>query len=150
MDAEKLYGRMEAVHWEAPVLMFRIERHGGTVLGSTRAERHQWVLNLDTQIASCHPAGYVQLYPRARSLDVRPLAKEIAQQILDHKEDTRLTWNNDGSVRVHIGKIFPKDSAVQQTLAGRRTRFRQTVEGLLEEKGWRRMRPNVYAPPLSL
>ena len=44
MTGDKLLGRMEDVHWEPPVLSFRIERHGGTVLGSVyaRALRDRW------------------------------------------------------------------------------------------------------------
>ena len=38
MAGHKLIGRMEHVEWNPPVLTFTIERHGGTVLGSTRAE----------------------------------------------------------------------------------------------------------------
>jgi hypothetical protein len=38
MEPDKLYDRMEKVHWEPPLLLFVIERHGGTVQGSTRAE----------------------------------------------------------------------------------------------------------------
>jgi len=38
MHGWKLLGRMEHVHWNPPVLSFTIERHGGTPLGSTRAE----------------------------------------------------------------------------------------------------------------
>jgi hypothetical protein len=37
MAGYKLLGRMEAVAWNAPVLSFRIERHGTTVLVSTGA-----------------------------------------------------------------------------------------------------------------
>lgn len=34
MEGYKLLGRMEAVVWK-PILSFRIERHGGTVIGSS-------------------------------------------------------------------------------------------------------------------
>jgi hypothetical protein len=38
MEAYELHHRMEHVRWQPPILFFVIERHGGTVLGSTRAE----------------------------------------------------------------------------------------------------------------
>lgn len=38
----KVQGRMEKIAWEPPILSFQIERHGGTVLGSTRADLHTW------------------------------------------------------------------------------------------------------------
>src|SRR5690348_6585826 len=37
MTGEKLLGRMEEVFWEPPVLSFIVERHGRTVMGSSRA-----------------------------------------------------------------------------------------------------------------
>jgi len=37
MAGYKLHGRVDDVHWDSPVLTFVIERHGETVLGSTRA-----------------------------------------------------------------------------------------------------------------
>jgi hypothetical protein len=40
MRSYKLSGRMENPAWQPPCLTFQIERHGGTVMGSTRAELH--------------------------------------------------------------------------------------------------------------
>jgi hypothetical protein len=40
MSGDKLLGRMEEVTWAPPLLAFVIERHGGTVLGSSRTELH--------------------------------------------------------------------------------------------------------------
>jgi hypothetical protein len=37
MTGQKLLGRMEEVVWEPPILSFTVERHGGTVQGSSRA-----------------------------------------------------------------------------------------------------------------
>jgi hypothetical protein len=36
--ADKLSGRIENLRWQPPYLLFQIERHGGTVMGSSRAE----------------------------------------------------------------------------------------------------------------
>ena len=47
MMGDKLIGRMEAVEWNPPLLTFVIERHGGTVMGSTRAELQHWEVNID-------------------------------------------------------------------------------------------------------
>src|ERR1035438_2078306 len=43
MVAHKLMNRMKAVTWNSPILSFRIERHGGTVLGSSRGEMQSGV-----------------------------------------------------------------------------------------------------------
>ena len=53
MTSDKLYGRMEDVEWDPPTLTFRIARHGGTVLGSSREEFVHWNLNLCTMAAVC-------------------------------------------------------------------------------------------------
>ena len=44
MTPSKLHDRMEEVFWEPPILDFVIERHGGTVMGSTRAELQYWTI----------------------------------------------------------------------------------------------------------
>ena len=49
--------RMEDVSWEPPLLSFRIERHGGTRLGSTRASMQIWTIDLDAGTATCKVAG---------------------------------------------------------------------------------------------
>jgi hypothetical protein len=51
MAGQKLLGRMEEVVWEPPILTFKIERHGGTVLGSSRATPQEWRLDLDKKTA---------------------------------------------------------------------------------------------------
>jgi hypothetical protein len=47
MAGIKLIRRMEQVEWHRPIPIFLIERHGGTVLGSTRAELQRWSVDLD-------------------------------------------------------------------------------------------------------
>jgi hypothetical protein len=46
MTGDKLLGRMEKVVWELPIFSFKIERHGGTALGSSRASLQEWTLDL--------------------------------------------------------------------------------------------------------
>lgn len=148
MEAGKLDGRIEHVAWTPPELSFTIERHGGTVLGSRRAERHRWTLDVDTRTASCERIGHQQLSPMAPQLDVRPLAKQIARLILERRLDERVQWNSDGSVRLCIGMIIP-DSGPKQTVEGRRRRFRKALDNELAGSGWRPVRPNVYQAPRS-
>lgn len=148
MSGDKLPGRMEDVVWNPPVLAFVIERHGATVNGSTKAERQKWVLDIVARTASWENVGYRPVRRRQSNLDLRPVAEEIAQLILARKPDQRLKWNENGSVRVLIGEILPEGSAVAQTLAGRRMRFRKKLDQLLLSEGWQKIRPNIYAPPV--
>src|SRR3954471_2798560 len=51
MAGSKLFGRIEAVGRHPPILGLTIERHGGTTLGSTRAEMQRWSVDLDRRTA---------------------------------------------------------------------------------------------------
>jgi hypothetical protein len=73
---------MEAVAWNPPVLTFRIERHGGTVLGSTRAELQHWHVDLERKTASLVKTGRRQLRPMQPRLNVEPLVEEIVRLIV--------------------------------------------------------------------
>lgn len=149
IEPYKLLGRMEDISWNPPILSFSIERHGRTVMGSTRAELQRWNIDLATLSATCGIGGHRQLKPMQPKLNVKPIAEEIVGLILRRQQDSRLKWNADGSVQIVIGNIIPADSAVQQTLAGRRRRVRLEVERGLTNHGWRQARRNVYAPGRS-
>lgn len=77
MEAYKLLGRMESISWNPPVLSFTIERHGGTVLGSTRADLQSWEVNVQNHSAICGAGGHRQLEPMQPKLNVKPIAEEI-------------------------------------------------------------------------
>ena len=145
MTGDKLLGRMEAVVWQTPILSFTIERHGGTVMGSSKATLQEWALDLENMTARCAEEGFRQVYAREPRLNVRPLAEEVASAILLRREDERLKWHQDGWVRILIGKVLPDASAVTQTLAGRRKRFRQALRERLAVEGWREVGLHVYA-----
>jgi hypothetical protein len=147
MDGSKLHGRMEDVEWQPPKLTFVIERHGATVVGSSRAALQHWILNIAELSADSYVYGHRQLYPMEPRLNVKPIAEEIAGLILSHNDDERLKWNGGGSVRVLTGKIIPAGSLCKRTLEGRRGRFWQAMDELLLPSGCKRVRPNVYFPP---
>ncbi len=104
MKGYKLHKRMEQVTWNPPNLTFVIERHGGIVVGSTRAELQHWTVNIDEMKAYAGNTGYRQTYARKPPLNVKPIAEEIAALIINGKQDDRLKWNGDGHVRVLISK----------------------------------------------
>lgn len=145
MDALKLHGRMDNAEWNPPDLTFQIERHGGLVQGSSRAELQNWRVDLEKGTATLVRTGYRQLYRMAPRLDVKPIAREISELILSNKKDERLKWYDDGRVRVEIGKVIP-DWAAKQTTTGRRKRFRTELNRLLDRHGWAPTRgANTYA-----
>lgn len=134
-------GRMEDPFWRPPHLFFTIERHGGTVMGSTRAELQGWHLNLDECTASYDSAGYRQLYPRAKPWKAGPVAEELAQAIMDGKEDTGLKWLGEGKnqVKTLTPQIIPDYYlSPDATTNGRRSRFYKAMEKILVPAGWQR------------
>jgi hypothetical protein len=144
MAVSKLRGRMEDVEWHPPILTFTIERHGGTVYGSTRAELKSWTLDTEKITATGETVGRRQLHPMQARQKVEPLAEEIAALIVKRQQDQRLKWYGDDKVQVVIGEVLSAASAVKQTLAGRRKRFRQALTARLAENGWEEVRANVY------
>jgi hypothetical protein len=140
----KLLGRTEDVTWTPPKLTFAIERHGGTVLGSSRAELQRRTVDVAQRTATHGRAGHRQLEPMQARLDVRPLAEEVAGVIVAGREDERLKWQEDGSVKVLVGKVLPKGSAARETLAARRKRFRLALTERLAEEGWVEAGMNVF------
>jgi hypothetical protein len=137
-SADKLT-RAEDLSWQPPELTFTLERHGGTVMGSTRAELHEWVVDVEDGIATCSRTHHRQLEPRARPFTaarLNKLVEEIAQLILAGADDPRLEWSRDRSrVRVLISEISMLVT-VQQTQIARRRRFRDTLETRLKASGW--------------
>jgi hypothetical protein len=152
MTGHKLIGRMEQVEWHPPRLTFVIERHGGTVLGSTRAELQRWTIDLEQKIATCERTGHRQLSPMATRVDVKPIAEEIAGKIGGGERDDRLRWLPDGRVRVQMGEIFPKGSGFKRTIEGRRRRLREALIERLKPNGWIHLGSSTFgrtAPPTT-
>jgi len=142
MSGGKLYGRMETVVWDPPVLHFAIERHGGTVKGSTRAEVQHWAVDVEAKTAVLNKVGHRQLTPMQPRLDVKRLAKDIAAQIVGRRADDRLQWYKDGRVRVLTSKILPESA--KRTREGRRKRFHEALGEFLEKEGWTVLGGGVY------
>ncbi len=138
MEGSKLRDRMYVVRWDPPVLSFEIERHGGTVLNSTRAERHRWEVDVRTKTASCVVAGHKQLVPMQPRLDTRPIADELARKILAGEDDHRLQWlkGSKAKVRIRFSNIAGLDHGFAQTLQGRRRRLKEALERRVAGAGW--------------
>ena len=144
MAGHKLIRRMARVEWHRPILTFLIERHGGTVLASTRAELQPWSVDLDRGTATCERTGHRQLSPMARRVDVGPIADEVARKIASGEADDQLSWLGDGRVRVEVGKIFPAQSGYKQTVRCRRMRLREALIERLSTKGWAHLGRNTF------
>ena len=92
MLAEKIRGRVVDLTWEPPLLSFCIERHGGTVQGSSRAEIQYWVLNMTSLSATYSVASYKQLKPRNPPLDIKPMVATLIEAISNQSEHQWIRW----------------------------------------------------------
>jgi hypothetical protein len=144
MTSHKLIGRMENAEWHPPRLSFVVERHGGTVQGSSRAGLQRWTVDLEQKTATCERTGHRQLSSMAKRLDVGSIADEIAVKFEGGEADDRIRWLPDGRVLVQMGKIFPKGSGFQQTVQGRRRRLREALIERLEPSGWVHLGRNTF------
>jgi hypothetical protein len=142
MKAWKL-DRAEDVSWNPPVLSFTIERHGATVLGSSRAELHRWSVNLEEATADCAQGSYRQIWRTAPRLDVKPIVARVCEAVqLGPESDCDLVkqgvieWKGDDLVSVKHGMLI-SGGGYQQTVQGRRRRFRNQLEERMLSIGWR-------------
>ena len=136
MQGFKVGDRTEKMEWQAPVLSFKIERHGRTVLGSSRAELQHWQLDTADCVATFNGDSYRQKRPKNLILDIESIAREIAPLILERRKDDRLRWTRSGKVRILWDRILGGQSVPTETLEGRRKRLRKAVLRLIEPQGW--------------
>jgi hypothetical protein len=71
--------RAENLCWNPPFLSFTIERHGAFVLGSKRADLHEWEINMETLTASHQEGRYRQLIPNSPRLDLKAIAAGVCE-----------------------------------------------------------------------
>ncbi|MBT3368425.1 MAG: hypothetical protein HN416_14830 [Nitrospina sp.] len=142
MAGYKLFRRMENVTWKPPCLSFQIERHGATVLGSTRADLYTWSVDLDRRTAEIIGKNRRQLYPTAKPIRVKPIAADVGDRICKGKDDPRLTWIEPGQkVRVTLISCFPEDGAHKMTTDNRRLNLRKALNAYLNPLGWQQESP---------
>lgn len=130
----------EDLTWEPPYLCFAIERHGATMLGSSRAEIEYWHVDLDREEAILAGQSWRQLYPRRPPWNAKPVAEELAQAILQGREHPALTWQGPNTVRVRTKEVIPDyDRSPRRTLGGRQSRLWREMEARLGPHGWKRL-----------
>ena len=144
MLAEKIRGRVVDLTWEPPLLSFCIERHGGTVQGSSRAEIQYWVLNMTSLSATYSVASYEQLKPRNPPQDIKPMVATLIEAISNQSEHQWIRWTGQDRFRLLIGNIIP-DDAPRKTIQGRRKRLDEALARALGPLGWESSGTNSFA-----
>lgn len=135
--ALKLAGRIESLAWEPPYLYFTIERHGGTVNGSSRAELHRWCVDPDKASACIIKRTHSQLEPTLKRLNVAPLVQAISDAVKNYGDYDGIEWSPDHQVVTISAAHFVPANCSKQTLAGRRKRFRTALLKAMDELGWK-------------
>jgi len=138
MAADKLQ-RAENLRWEPPCLACTIARHGGTVQGSSRATLHEWRVDVPQGIATLTSTRrFRQVAARAPTVDVASVVERIVQAIDLQQAHPAVDMLAPTRVRVVATRVAELGlrSAVQQTAASRRTRFRERLTQQLQLRGW--------------
>jgi hypothetical protein len=132
---------MKGVEWNPPMLSFTIERHGGTVMGSSRTEVQGWWVDAQAKTVYCEKVSHRQVRPMQRRIYIKPLVESILPAMRSGSENELVDKHDDGTL------IFPKGSAVRMTLEGRRKRLREAVADVLLKEGWKRLGNDLFRPP---
>lgn len=144
MQPHKIHRRTEDLAWNPPQLTFKIERHGGTVNGSTRAEMQHWCVDVAAHTAEIVSTRRRQLHAMAKRVNVKGPAADIAEAILKNQESASLKRYPDGRVKVLISALIPQGLDFKQTVVGRRKRFRAALDALIQPHGWSEVSTNTY------
>lgn len=126
--------RGESVCWKPPQLTFTLERHGATVNGSSRADLHHWVVDLQKRTAIIELIGKRQLSPMSKRLDVKALAEAVKYRISSREEHPSLAWVSDTEVMLNMNELIPLEN--RQTTQSRRKRFRLAITECMGDAGW--------------
>jgi hypothetical protein len=131
--------RAHGFKWNSPILTFEIDRHPGTVHGSTRADRQEWEIDVEKRTARPVIIGYRQLAPRASSFKAEPVVRlfvDVISQRLATPPGWNLTWISDDEIRVLVRSLLPDPSGFRKTIEGRVKRLRERLISAMAEKGW--------------
>ena len=102
-----------------------------------------WSINVAKGHAGLESKYRRQVHPKDKRLNVKPLAQEIAELIVNGVKDERLRWKGTERVRVEIGGVIPATS--EQTTSGRRRRFRAELCRILQHHGWVMTTVNTFS-----
>jgi hypothetical protein len=93
--------------------------------------------------------GFRQICAMQPRLNVKPLADEVTAIISERRKDHRVQWYRDGQVRVVVSEVIPRNGVANQTLSGRRRRFREALTERLRPAGWESCGFNRYRSALQ-
>jgi hypothetical protein len=137
MEPRKVRRAEDPIEWYSPNLYFLLERHGATVLGSTRAEMQRWEINLKDRLAEPEKAGLRQLRKMDSRWPAKTVAEEIARIILNGVPDRRIQKTKNGKIKLISSEVFPP-STNKMTRQYRSRKFYRELMEILEPYGFER------------
>ena len=127
-----LVDRVENLRREDDLVRFEIERHGGTVRGSSRAHVQHWVIDVLRRERWIEMTTFRQLSERAKAVSVEQFVAPIIEGI--ESADPRVVFSlANGGVRVNIEAFIP-NVGYRETIQGRRRRLRLRLNQVLADR----------------
>ncbi len=115
-------------------ITFQLERHGGTVNGSTRAHLHTWQVNLTKKTATITRHGHRQLQATKR-WDYKTAAHEILAVVEAGQQHQAVSWIKEFThFQLTLNKVVP--GGAQQTVTSRNRRFKEFFIKEAADQGW--------------
>lgn len=135
-DGKLTFVRVESVRWLPPELHFAIERHGATVMGSSRAEVQHWLVDVAEATADLRSTSRRQLRRQAHRWDAEKHAHEIVDAAVAGRRHPALEREATGRVRVVLKCIPELIEGPKQTVTGRRRKFSHAIGAAFAAAGW--------------
>lgn len=149
VPAPELPLRLRNATWRPPILSFELAQAAAANAGDPHPDTLRWVLDVEQRTAALAPPAHASFPPARPKHNMLELAEQIVRLILARREDLRLRWYSDGSVRVAVGAILPEGVGFKQTVSNRRKKFRLALDEQLPAAGWRKVKDYVFAPPAA-
>lgn len=146
MKADKL-GRAENLRVEGGRLRFDIERHAGTMNGSTRATLYTWELARNGNSVGIVHDTYRQLKATAKSytkVDARKDAQAVIRVVTGRRKNRGEMHVIDTNKVVIYANRFVILGDYKQTRIGRRKQFIMALNEVLPARGWVVVDSNCY------
>ncbi len=147
IPAAEVLWRLRNAVWRSPLLSFDLASEAQGEAGLAGPAALRWEMDVENETAAIAAPAHHGAAPTRPRLDMAELAEQIVRLILAHRQDHRLRWYSDGSVRVAVGTILPEGVGFKQTISNRRRKFRRALEEQLPTAGWRKVKDYVFAPP---
>jgi hypothetical protein len=132
--------RAENLHFAHGRLRFDIERHAGTMNGSTRAHLHTWEITPDGRGCDIVRETYRQLAARANSYTMKDARKSAfaVMRLLSggRKNRGEMKVLDDGRVVIFAQRLVDLGQ-YKRTRIGRCIQFLKALEDVVETRGWR-------------